>query len=74
MGRDNEYRVRSKDGSTRWVLSRGMVLRDPQGKPVRFIGTSTDITERQQAEEALRASEERSATPECANVWSLSSA
>ena len=54
---ENEYRVRTKDGSTRWHLARGTVLRDPEGKPVRFIGTSTDITDRKRAEEALRESE-----------------
>src|SRR4029077_11264634 len=51
---ENEYRVRTKDGSPRWHLARGTVLRDPKGKPVRFIGTSTDITDRKRAEEALR--------------------
>ncbi len=55
----NEYRALTKDGSTRWLLARGTVLRDPEGKPVRFIGTSTDITDRKRAEEALRESEER---------------
>jgi len=51
---ESEYRVRTKDGSTRWHLARGTVLRDPEGKPVRFIGTSADITDRKPAEEALR--------------------
>jgi PAS domain S-box-containing protein len=55
----NEYRVRSKDGSTHWLLSRGTLLRDPKGMPVRFIGTSVDITDLKRAEEALRASERR---------------
>jgi two-component system, sensor histidine kinase and response regulator len=53
----NEYRALTKDGSTRWILARGTVLRDPDGRPVRFIGTSTDITDRKRAEEALRESE-----------------
>src|SRR5262249_47494693 len=56
---ESEYRVRSKDGSTRWHLARGTVLRDPKGKPVRFIGTSADITDLKRAEEALRESERR---------------
>jgi two-component system sensor histidine kinase/response regulator len=51
---ESEYRVRTKDGSTRWYLARGAVLRDPEGKPVRFIGTSADITALKGAEEALR--------------------
>jgi len=55
----NEYRALAKDGSARWLLARGTVLRDPDGKPVRFIGTSADITDRKRAEEALRDSEER---------------
>ncbi len=50
----NEYRVQAKDGSTRWLFARGTVLRDPDGKPVRFIGTSTDITDRKRVEEALQ--------------------
>jgi len=50
----NEYRAMTKDGSTRWLLARGTVLRDSEGKPVRFIGASTDITDRRLAEETLR--------------------
>ena len=54
----NEHRVQCKDGSWKWTLSRGMVVeRDAEGNPVRMIGTQSDISERKQAEEALRASE-----------------
>ena len=56
---ESEFRVRWQDGSTRWHLSRGTVLRDPEGKPLRFIGTSADITDLKRAEEALRESERR---------------
>ena len=56
---ESEYRVRTKDGATRWHLARGTVVRDPKGKPVRFIGTSTEITDLKRTEEALRESEQR---------------
>src|SRR5262249_50328572 len=54
-----EIRATHKNGSIRWHLARGTVLRDPKGRPIRFIGSSVDITDLKRAEEALRASEER---------------
>ena len=51
----NEHRVRRKDGSWKWVLSRGMVIsRDAQGQPLRMIGTFTDVTKRKESEALIR--------------------
>ncbi len=43
---ENEHRVRHKDGSYRWVLSRGMVVRTPSGAPHRMAGSQSDLTDR----------------------------
>lgn len=48
-----EHRMLHKDGTYRWMLSRGMVVRDPEGKASRMAGSQSDITERKQAEEQL---------------------
>ncbi|HNK62590.1 MAG TPA: PAS domain S-box protein [Anaerolineales bacterium] len=54
----SEHRVQSRDGSYKWILDRGKVIsRTPDGKPLRVIGTHTDITERKLAEQKLRESE-----------------
>lgn len=42
---ETEFRIRNKAGKWQWFLSRGKVVeRDNSGKPIRFIGTNTDIT------------------------------
>jgi len=47
----NEHRILCKDGTWKWVLTRGMVIsRDAQGAPLRMIGTHTDISDRKNAE------------------------
>jgi len=53
-----EFRMQTKDGGWRWVLARGKIVsRDEEGKPLRLLGTLTDITERKEAEKALQKSE-----------------
>ncbi|GAB6057858.1 PAS domain-containing hybrid sensor histidine kinase/response regulator [Desulfonatronum parangueonense] len=49
-----EHRLRHKDGSWRWILTRGDIHKNTTEKMVRWVGTNIDITERKQAEEALR--------------------
>ncbi len=48
-----EYRFRRGDGSYAYVLDRGYVVHDNQGKPVRMIGSMVDLTERKQIELTL---------------------
>ena len=46
--------LRAKDGTYRWHLQQAAVLRDPEGKVLKFVGTTTDIDDQKRAEEALR--------------------
>ena len=46
-----EYRIRHADGSYRWMLARGMAVRDETGKPSRLAGSQTDVHERKKMEE-----------------------
>lgn len=50
---ESEYRVMHRDGTFRWVLSRGLAVRDGRGQVTRMAGSQTDITLRKKAEEQL---------------------
>ena len=50
----SEYRVLHQDGQLRWILCRGLAVRDKEGKPVRLAGSQTDITVRKSAEAQLQ--------------------
>ena len=54
-----EYRIRRADGETRWIFGRGRIIRDAAGNPVRYSGIDIDVTEKKNAEAALRESEQR---------------
>ena len=49
--------LRAQDGTYRWHLQQVVVLRDAEGKVLKFVGTTTDIDDRKRAEDELRASE-----------------
>ena len=49
--------LRARDGLYRWHLNQAVVLRDTEGRVLKFVGTTTDIDEQKRAEEGLRKSE-----------------
>ena len=55
-----ELRVRCKDGSYKWIASKGQIVqKNRSGIPIRMVGIINDITERKRTDELLRRSEEQ---------------
>lgn len=72
---ESEFRMTHKDGSIRNILARGYLVSNEEGRPIRLVGTHVDLTERKQAEQALRRSQQLlQRTQELANVagWTFS--
>jgi formate hydrogenlyase transcriptional activator len=59
---ETKYRLLGRDGTARWYLARGTLVRDSNGRHIRHIGTSIDINALKRAEEALSDRERRLAT------------
>ena len=54
-----EYRMLRKSGEWAWILDRGrLISRSADGRPLRMVGTMTDITERKRMEQRLRRTDE----------------
>ena len=53
-GFSEDFRVVWRDGTTRWLRSRGRYYYAANGEPERMLGISVDITQSKQAEQALR--------------------
>jgi len=69
-----EHRMLHKDGSTRWFLAGGAAVLDAAGAPERLVGTTTDVTDRKRAEQALRDTQlvaSMATTAARVGVWSL---
>jgi len=49
--------LRAQDGTYRWHLQQAVVMRDAEGRVLKFVGTTTDIDDQKRAQEELRASE-----------------
>lgn len=49
-----EYRIWHRDGRYRWMLCRGLAIKDQEGQAIRMAGSQTDITDRKTVEEQLQ--------------------
>jgi PAS domain S-box-containing protein len=55
----SEFRCRRVDGAYRWLLCRAFPLKDAEGRVVKWFGTSTDMDDLRQAQDALREADRR---------------
>ncbi|MBD0284807.1 MAG: PAS domain-containing protein [Flavisolibacter sp.] len=56
---EKEHRIKMKDGSYRWHLSRAFPQKDAHGRIIKWYGTATDIHEQKEVEEKIKEAEER---------------
>jgi PAS domain S-box-containing protein len=75
---EDTFPLRSKDGTYRWFLSRALPIRNEAGAVARWFGTSTDVTEQIEAEQALHNLNEtleqrvEAEAQERARIWNVS--
>jgi PAS domain S-box-containing protein len=56
---ENENRIIRSDGSIRWISNKALPYFDAAGKPVKYVGTTLDITQRKEAEIVLAAAKDQ---------------
>ncbi|MCC5929684.1 MAG: PAS domain-containing protein [Cyclobacteriaceae bacterium] len=54
-----EHRLKHKDGSWRWILTKGDIIKNDVGKPLRWVGTNIDLTEKIEMEVQLKKTNEK---------------
>jgi PAS domain S-box-containing protein len=75
---EDTFPLKGRDGTYRWFLSRALPIRNEAGELVRWFGTHTDVTERIEAEQALRKLNEtleqrvEAEAQERARLWNVS--
>ena len=53
---EQRYRIQVKNGEYRWMLTRGEVVKDADGKAIRVVGRQTDVDQEDESKEAVRSS------------------
>ena len=51
---EQRYRIQTKSGEYRWMLTRGEIVKDAEGKAIRVVGRQTDVDQEDESREAVR--------------------